>query len=183
MYRLRSSAHPWFTRARNDIYEVIGRKIITKYALSLLGPLGLAILYQDDGSFNTGVRTKSNRVNSWVDRNVLIHTLSHSRFELEALTKNIVDKFGLIFRINHVKGKGRGMRLRLRNRDIDRFFSLIEPYIVPSMLYKIGMGDSSESETTGEVLWSAWQHAEENGNDSPAISGWETRKRNSSILL
>ena len=133
MFRLRSQAHPWFTNIWDRIYGTIGRKSIDSYAISLLGPLGLAILYQDDGSYHYSPSA---------GHNILIHKLCFSKFELEALAKHLVDKFGIIFRINRVKNKGLGYRLRLRAKDRDRFFSLIYPYIVPSMLYKVEMGST-----------------------------------------
>lgn len=130
--RLRSSAHPWFTKVYDRFYAPLGRKSIDPHALKLLGPLGLAILYQDDGSYH---------YSSDAGHNILIHKLCFSKLELEALSKTIVDKFGIIFRINSNKGKGLGYRLRMRASDRDKFFTLISPYIVPSMLYKVGKGD------------------------------------------
>lgn len=131
LYRLRSSAHPWFTKVWNRIYGQLGRKCLDPMALSLLSPLGLAILYQDDGSIHYSKQAGTN---------VLLHKLCFSRFELEALAKTIVDKFGLIFRINACNGKGFGFRLRLRAKDVDRFIELISPFVVPSMVYKVTRG-------------------------------------------
>lgn len=133
MVRLRSSAHPWFTKVYDRFYVPLGRKSIDPHALKLLGPLGLSILYQDDGSYHYSPNA---------GHNILIHKLCFSKFELEALAKNIVDKFGIIFRINRCDGKGLGYRLRLRAKDRESFFNLIDPYIVPSMLYKVGKGDT-----------------------------------------
>jgi len=134
MLRLRSSAHPWFTKVYNRIYAPLGRKSIDPHALKLLSPLGLAILYQDDGSYHYSTDA---------GHNILIHKLCFSRFELEALAKEVVDKFGIIFRINEDKNKGFGYRLRMRASDREKFFNLIDLYIVPSMLYKVGKGDTS----------------------------------------
>ena len=132
--RLRSSAHPWFTKVYDRFYAPLGRKSIDPHALKLLGPLGLSILYQDDGSYH---------YSKDAGHNILIHKLCFSKLELEALSKTIVDKFGVIFRVNRCDSKGLGYRLRMRAKDKDRFFELIYPYIVPSMLYKVGMGGTS----------------------------------------
>ena len=161
MVRLRSSAHPWFTKVRDRIYGVLGRKSLDPYALSLLGPLGLAILYQDDGSLNVTHRTKSDRVNPWIERNLLIHKMCFSKYELEAFAKVVVDKFGIIFRINRVKNRGLGYRLRMRSKDIDKFFSLIEPYVVPSMSYKVVRGGASIEAITCSELHSDMQNSAE----------------------
>jgi len=133
-WRLRTQHHPWFTKVRKNIYEPLGRKMIDSMSLSLLDSLGLAILYQDDGSYHYSINA---------GHNILIHKLCFSFFELQALAKTIVDKWGIIFRINETKGKGFGYRLRLRASDKDKFFNLIMPYIVPSMLYKVGKGGTS----------------------------------------
>ena len=140
MIRLRSKAHPWINKVWDRLYAPIGRKALEPMALSLLGPIGLAILYQDDGSLSTTVRSKSGKQTSWIERNLLIHKLCFSKLELEALAKTIVDKFGIIFRVNRVRNKGLGYRLRLRSKDIDKFFDFIMPYVVPSMFYKVGRG-------------------------------------------
>jgi hypothetical protein len=136
MYRLRTQHHPWFTKVRDRLYGPLGRKAIDSMALSLLGPLGLAILYQDDGSYHYSTNA---------GHNIMIHKLCFSFFELEALAKVIVDRWGIIFRINRNEGKGFGFRLRLRAKDRDRFFTLIGPYIVPSMLYKVEKGSTASA--------------------------------------
>jgi len=140
MLRLRTQHHPWFTKVWERVYGILGRKSIDPHALALLGPLGLAILYQDDGSYH---------YSSHAGHNIMIHKLCFSKFELEAFAKTVVDKFGIIFRINECKGKGFGYRLRLRAKDREKFFDLVEPYIVPSMLYKVGRGDAL---TSGEMI-------------------------------
>lgn len=132
--RLRTSVHPWFTKVHDRFYAPLGRKSIDPHALKLLSPLGLAILYQDDGSYY---------YSSDAGHNVLIHKLCFSKFELEALSKVLVDRFGVIFRVNRDKSHGLGYRLRMRAKDRERFFNLIDPYVVPSMLYKVGKGGTS----------------------------------------
>ena len=145
LLRVRSMAHPFYTKVANQLYILENRKAINNHALKLLGKIGLAILYQDDGSYNHFSRPARGGHGGGFERNVLIHTLAHSELEVMALAKEIVDKFGLIFRINRGGKKGyrkSSYRLRLRNKDIDTFFNLIEPYIVPSMLYKLGRGST-----------------------------------------
>lgn len=141
--RLRSKVHPIFTRLRERLYGRFGRKAIDLHALKLLTPMGLAILYQDDGSY------AYSEDRGYKDRNVLIHTLAFGEIENEALAKVIVKATGLIFRVNRVKkSSGIKYRLRLRSKDIEKFFEWIEPYIVPSMLYKLGRGSEWELDPT-----------------------------------
>lgn len=156
LIRLRSNAHPWFTKIRAHLYPG-NNKTMSKHAIALLGPIGLAILYQDDGSLSTYVSKGS------LTQSLLIHTLSHSYFELQAFAKHVVDNFGLIFRINEDRNKGNGFRLRLRNKDIERFIEIIEPYVVPSMLYKIGRGSDGDN-AIGDIVWTSWQQEETSRN-------------------
>ena len=141
--RLRSKTHPIFSKLRSRLYGTFGRKAIDLHALKLLTPMGLAILYQDDGSY---AYSKSR---GYTDRNVLIHTLAFGEVENDALARVITKASGLIFRVNRVKkSSGFKYRLRLRTKDIDKFFDWIYPYIVPSMLYKLGRGSEWELDST-----------------------------------
>jgi len=140
--RLRSKTHPVFSILRERLYAPRDRKAIDVHALKILTPLGLAILYQDDGSYSC-VDYKGRY---GVDRNLLIHTMAYGELENEALARTIVKRSGLIFRVNRVKkSSGLKYRLRLRTSDIDKFFEMIEPYIVPSMMYKLGRGSEQIS--------------------------------------
>ena len=137
--RLRSKTHPVFSGLRERLYGVVGRKAIDIHALKILTPMGLAILYQDDGSY------AYSDARGYKDQNVLIHTLAFGELENEALARIIVKATGLIFRVNRVKKRGKiKYRLRLRSKDIQKFFDWIYPYIVPSMLYKLGRGSEWE---------------------------------------
>ena len=145
-FQLYTMCHPLFTRLRRSIY-LNGRKIITSHAIKLLTPLNLAILYQDDGRYNAKKSVIS------------INKPLFSKLELEALAKGIVDMFGLIFRVGKsctLKDGTIGHQMTLRMKDKERFFSLIRPYMVPSMLYKIERGGASNevvrcSELNGDI--------------------------------
>ena len=91
-------------------------------------------MYQDDGRYSLAKSTIS------------ISKPTFSKTELEYLAKGIVDKFGIIFRVRRccvLKDGTIGHELGLRYSDRDKFFNIIEPYIVPSMLYKVGKGSTS----------------------------------------
>jgi len=130
--QLWTKRHPFFTKMRNHCY-LNKRKVISKHSLVLVNPLSLAILYQDDGRRNAGKSTCS------------INKPLFSVIELEALAKRIVDNFGIIFRVRKsckLKDGSQGHELALRWSDHDKFFNLIDPYILPSMYYKTPRGDS-----------------------------------------
>lgn len=128
MVYLNSKCHPLFRQIADRIYVPIGRKSLDTHALALLDKIGLAILYQDDGTYNKSKYS------------IRITKTSFSSVEMEAIVKVVVEKFGIIFRLQRHAG---GYDLGLRYSDKDKFFDLIEPYVVPTMRYKLGRGDTS----------------------------------------
>lgn len=132
-YHIWTKCHPMFTKLRSYLYNG-KRKVLSEHSIKVLTPFSLAIFYQDDGRYNVG--------KSYVS----ISKPLFSQIELLALAKSLVDKFGLIFRVPrmcHLKDGTIGYGLSLRTKDKDKFFKLIEPYVVPSMYYKIGRGSKS----------------------------------------
>jgi hypothetical protein len=107
------------------IFYPQGKKIIPRVIEKLLTPLSLAIWFMDDGSL------KSVRHRTYV-----IHTLGYDRDELENVQKVLLKKFDLHTSLHSQKGKY--WRLYIQSQSADKFKKLIEPYILPSMRYKLG---------------------------------------------
>lgn len=142
-WQLWTQCHPIYTQLWRGIY-LNKRKTITPHSVKTLNEIALAILYQDDGRYN---KSKSN---------LSINKPLFSIAELEMLAKYIVDRFGIIFRVRKsctLKDGTIGHELGLRMKDVDKFFNIISPYIVPSMRYKVTSGGSHN--LTGEVLRAA----------------------------
>lgn len=141
-WQLTTQCLPLFTDLREALY-LNNRKVITPHSVKILNEMALAILYQDDGRYNEAHSVLS------------INKPTFSIPELELLAKGIVDKFGIIFRVHRsctLKDGSIGYELGLRMKDVDKFFDLISPYIVPSMRYKTRIGGSFSSSEAGEVL-------------------------------
>lgn len=129
-WQLWTKCHPLWTKLRARTY-LDRRKVIQPHAVKLLTPICLAILYQDDGRYSPEKSTIS------------INKPLFSIPELELLAKGIVDKWGIIFRVRRsctLKDGSIGHELALRYKDKNNFFSLIDPYVVSSMSYKVGRG-------------------------------------------
>lgn len=93
------------------------KKIIPITIENLLTPIGLAYWVMDDGSkLNTGFHFNTN---------------GFERIHVEILTKVLFNKFNLKCSI-HSRN-----RIFIWKNSVPQLISLIEPYIVPSMLYKI----------------------------------------------
>ena len=101
------------------------KKIIPNSIEELLTPLSLAIWFMDDGSL------KSRRHNTYV-----IHTLGFQRDELERIQTVLAQKFGVQTRLH--KQKGKYLRLYVSSKSSEKFKSIVSPYVIPSLKYKLG---------------------------------------------
>lgn len=129
-WQIWTQCHPIYTQLWKGIY-LNKRKTITPHSVKTLNEMALAILYQDDGRYNMS--------KSIISINKPLMSIP----ELELLAKEIVDKFGIIFRVRKsctLKDGTIGHELGLRYSDKDKFFDIISPYIVPSMRYKVESG-------------------------------------------
>jgi hypothetical protein len=118
----RTISHPVFTRYRNLFYQE-GRKIVPKRIdLLLRDPISLAVWFMDDGGIQADKRNPSISTHSFTKRENLL------------LRKVLWQNFGIETNLNW---DGKGNRLYIPKRSLKRFVSLISPYILPSMKYKI----------------------------------------------
>lgn len=119
-------SHPYFTKYYSEFYKN-GKKVIPFDLLERMSSLGLAYLFMDDGS-------RDSKTNSYY--------LSLCSFELDEQKKFmqfLFNKFGIKTSL-HAKGtkdnKYHHIYIKAESRNI--LIKLIEPYIIPSMKYKIG---------------------------------------------
>ena len=103
-------------------------KIVPKIIGKLIDPLAMAVWFMDDGSY------KSNRHKTYI-----IHALSFKKKDLELLCEVLEKKYGIKTSLHkqHYKSSVK-WRLYVLSRSAERFKNLIEPYIVPSLKYKLG---------------------------------------------
>ncbi len=99
------------------------KKVIPRFIERWLTPMALAIWYMDDGS------KKSNE-----HRTYILHTLGYTRRELEIVVSALEKKFGVALRIHN---QYNGLRLYVLSESAEKFSRIIEPYILPSMRYKL----------------------------------------------
>lgn len=122
----RTIRHPLLTEIFNRFYikegYKTGKKIVPKGLIEDLDPLGLAVWIMDDGSYSRG--------------KIDISTYSFSLPEISLLCKIIKDKFGV--EMHHYKDRDKGYRIYSNQKYTTKLIEIIKPYIVPSMMYKIG---------------------------------------------
>jgi len=106
-----------------EIYYPEGIKIFPyKYLLEHLEAEGLSYWYCDDGCIG--------------QKAAILNTYGFPYEQQEMMQELLWDKFGLATTINRC---GEQYRLRIGVDYYLKFFSLIEPHLIPSMRYKIGL--------------------------------------------
>lgn len=135
--RFATRAHPDFIKLHELFYR--GRtKIVPEQILSLLHhPQALAVWYMDDGTINKKQST------------AIFETQCFDKYGLKRLVEALDKNFGIKARpMNHGKGR-KGKRLYISRKSSIKLFQLVEPYMIPSMRYKIASPVTTNS-STGE---------------------------------
>ena len=99
------------------------KKIIPKNIKRDLSPLALSVWIMDDGSHSRGR----------IDISTYCFSLEEIIF-LQGCFKEIYD-----IKINFFKDRDKGYRMYCNLFDTKKLISVIKPYIIPSMSYKIGL--------------------------------------------
>lgn len=131
-WELRIKAHPYFNKKYNYFYDDYRKRRITKESLRWLNPQGLANWYMSDG-YVTHVGKQSGLIKS---RRVDICTDRYKKEDVEKIS----EYFNNVLEIPATLTKrGDIYRLRINMKESQKFFMLIEPYVVPSMRYKLDL--------------------------------------------
>jgi hypothetical protein len=101
-----------------------GKKVIPDIIRKLLTPLGLAVWFMDDGSWKSDLH-----------RTYIIHTDGYAKKDLLTIQKVLREKFGIDVTLHR---QYTNWRIYIKTESAQRFRKLIEPYIIPSMRYKLG---------------------------------------------
>lgn len=122
-----SKTNPIFRKIHKSLYKD-GKKLISREILNTFGKKALAIWYMDDGGM--GVKRRNGKIHAF---ELFLNT--HISKEDNQI---IIDYFNEVWDIkfSSVKNKGH-YRLRCGTREGRKFISLVEPYILESLRYKI----------------------------------------------
>ena len=90
----------------------------------LLDPLALAVWFMDDGSFKSRYHST-----------YIIHTLGYTKHDLELVKKTMKGVYGIEVGLHKQYDK---YRLYVYSASAQTFKELMQPYIVPSLAYKLG---------------------------------------------
>lgn len=154
MMRLQSKSHPIFTRIWNRMY-IDNRKVVDPHMLTMLDAEALAIAYMADG----GVYFASNTA---IAQHCL-HTNGLSYGDNMLLKLALKKTFDLEFNIDK---KNKYFQLRLRRGDSQRFFEIVDEFILPSFRYKL---ERQAPEKGGDIVCSVQECTEIGRNDQSRI--------------
>ena len=131
-YHLGTRQHPMFTKLYNRFYYK-KIKVVDEYLVKHITPLAFAIWYMDDGCFGN-----ANRKND----SFFLCTQNFDYSNQLLLKKSLKLKYNLDWNLNKAEKAKDGSyhyRLRLANRCNDEFISIIAPFVITSMRYKLGL--------------------------------------------
>ncbi len=123
----RTVRHPFLTEIYNRFYVkegyCTGRKIVPLDIQKDLNDFALAVWIMDDGSYSKG--------------KIDISTYSFTFEEILLLQKVIKKNFKC--NVNYYKDRDKGYRMYWNKTESKKIIKAIYPYIIPSMMYKIGI--------------------------------------------
>lgn len=126
----KSCNHNEFSRIKRHTHEY-GRKIVNMEMLDMLSEFGLAIWFMDDGHCEKGNSGYLNTHSFTKEENELIVKWLWDRFEL---------KSNIVAAGKSRNGKNTLYRIRIVKSAWSRFCNIVEPHMVPSLMYKLGKG-------------------------------------------
>ena len=121
---------PYLTWLYNIAYQN-GEKTVTTDWLNKLGPIGLAMWYQDDGNCRMiGRRRKSD--GQCTQPSVRLATNGFQEIQIDIIIKYLFDKWGLVF---HKLPPHRGIQICARCNHAIRFIEIVRDYLyLPKIL-------------------------------------------------
>ena len=130
-YRVWSKQSRYLRTTYNIFYPNKGRKRLSKYIVSRLDEEALAHVWMCDGYLEHSKNRKKDTA-----QNVGWFCLeSFPKEELEILQKHLLDKYSIGSSLVK-KPWGFGYRIRIGGENLQRFVSLVYPYILPCFQYK-----------------------------------------------
>lgn len=128
-----SKSHQYFKTLKGMLYPC-GIKTFTPHALEMITPHGIALWYMDDGS----ARVNYNK-DGWISSVATEIATYCSKAEAELICDWFWKEYGIEFRIAFDPKCKEGSQyfIRANTSESKKFAALVQPYIIPSMLYKL----------------------------------------------
>jgi len=128
-----TKTHPFCTQLRECYFS--GRKVIKNWMMSYLDPLALCIWYLDDGDFIwKRERRKDNSIRESFG-GARISLGIYSEEECRLFHSALYERYNINSTIHLESGKYKRMYLNIT--EANKLFSIISPFVIESMKYKI----------------------------------------------
>lgn len=127
--QLETRTHPKL-RAIHKWFYSDGKKRFSRRILNYLTPVGIAIWYMDDGSLS--YKKREGQIHG---REVHLNTYC-SLEEAKVLQDYFKEAWDVSWTVVQNKGL---FRLRMGSHEARKFFTIIAPYVIPTMQYKIDL--------------------------------------------
>ena len=129
----RTKCVPFMTDLQGLFYPR-GKKEVTEKLLSHLTPMGLAIWYMDDGS----IREKKEENGAIRGRDIRLYTCSFGDAEHDLIIKYFKSRWNVEWHKRPIRQRGKEYKyLGCGSNEAAKLFKIIEPFVIPSMRYKI----------------------------------------------
>lgn len=133
-YRLQSNSSPILGKLRQIFYREKGKVIPDNIIKILKSPITLAVWYMDDGYYYKR------------DKSAHIYLPKCEIKDLNLLVESFKINFGIRVKY-YCRSDKKGCQLNITGEDMKKFFSIISPYIIKSLRYKISFDPvTTESE-------------------------------------
>lgn len=132
-YKVFTTSHHKLTSIYKIMYNENNKKIVTQEALDKLTPIGIAVLFMDDGCKETIWDRKKTEKKI---RSFAFSLGGFTKEEVELLSLHIKNNYDINSKVYIQKGKYPCLKITLKE-DREKFVKLISPYIIESMKYKI----------------------------------------------
>lgn len=128
-HRVFTKTHVYLKKLRELFYST-GRKALNPYIVNRLDEVSFAYMWMCDGYLTVGKNKKANTAQN----QAFLCLEAFSREELELVIVRLAE-FGIMATIKKVRW-GLGYRIRFGGENLQKFISMVYPYILPCFKYK-----------------------------------------------
>lgn len=139
-------AHPYFNKIFHYFYNDNRHRKIYSKTLSWLTPRGLANWYMSDGYVCLVGKTKG----TIKDRRVDLCTDRYFKEDVTLIMNILKKKFNID---SSIIKRNNTYRIRIKKSSYEVFFTLISPYVVSSMIYKMYLGYENKPNMFSDEFW------------------------------
>ena len=132
-----------------NLFYSNNKKVVTKEILDKLEPLGIAVWFMDDGSYNYYCKSIEIATHCFgLEGNQIIQQYFKEKWDIDCKIQNKLQKRNGFLKIERIY-----CQLKFNKKDAKKFVEIIKPYIlqIPSMTYKIGLDEERKINAVNNI--------------------------------